>query len=105
MVNLIKIWDVGCPVCERLEVADKMAKESFGLNLVKYTVEEVATSKSKLRSYVAKYFVDERGDIDIPIYIIMNDGVIERASIITEPYELTEMLQSWEITMKSTLFD
>jgi len=105
MVNLIKIWDVGCPVCESLDSADQMAKKSFGLNLVKYTVEEVATSKSKIRDYVAKYFVDDRGDINIPIYIVMNDGVIERASVISEPNELMEMLLAWELTMKSTLFD
>ena len=46
------------------------------------------------------YVIPNDGMIDVPIYVIINDGAIQASGIVKSLQEITNLVQSWETWLK-----
>ena len=54
-----------------------------------------------IKDYVVNmYAIPNDGMIDVPIYVIINDGAIQASGIVKSLQEITNLVQSWETWLK-----
>ena len=68
-MELTKIYDKTCDICQMLAGIDEQVAEDNDLFFRQMTIEEVAKNPSHIRDYVVAHHVID-GDIDVPIYLI-----------------------------------
>ena len=100
-MNLIKVYDKTCDVCQMLAGIDEQIAEDNDLFFRQATLEEVAKNPSSHRDYIiANYVNPEDGMVDIPIYLVTStQGEVLASGIVKTVEELTnliEALRTWE---------
>jgi hypothetical protein len=96
-MNLIKIYDKDCAVCNMLSGIDEEIADDNGFFFRQITLDELAGTPSNLRDYVKGYHVDDNGMIGIPIYLIVTDqDQIQASGVVRTVEELTNLVKSFK---------
>jgi thiol-disulfide isomerase/thioredoxin len=74
MNNLvIKVWDTDCPVCHSMRPVEEDAQREFGTEFIPMDLEFAALHPT-LFPYISNNIVDENGDVELPIYLFIDDN-------------------------------
>ena len=97
-MNLIKIYDNSCDVCQMLAGLDEQVAEDNSFFFRKMTLKEVASNPSHIRDYTIQHYVEPNdGMVDIPIYLITSTkGKIEASGVVKTIEELNNLISSWK---------
>lgn len=101
---LVKVFDETCHVCQELAGKDQELAQARGFEFNSVELADLATmpEDDPFRSYVVSYHVSpENGMVDLPIYVIVNDGAIQASSVVKTLEEITNVVDSWEVWLKS----
>jgi len=101
---LVKVFDETCHVCQELAGKDQELAESRGFEFHSIELADLAAmpEEDPFRGYVVSYHVSpEDGKVDLPIYVIVNDGAIQASSVVKTLEEITNVVDSWEVWLKS----
>jgi len=95
-MELIKLYDPTCDICQMLAGIDEQVAEDYGLSFRKMTLSECAKNPSHVRDYVVPMYVTPNdGEIDIPIYLIATQqGSIQASGIVQNIEELVNLIES-----------
>jgi glutaredoxin len=72
-MNIWKITDSDCPVCKEMTEFDSKLIESMGYGLVLVDFDSVPHHQD-LVDYIRSEIVDDKGAVDIPMYIVQTEG-------------------------------
>ncbi len=100
---LIKIYDTTCEICKLLAGRDKEIAEGFGLEFNQIELGELAAlpEGDPFRDYVVQtYVTPNNGMIDIPVYVLINDGSIQASGSVMTLQQLSNLIESWETWLK-----
>ena len=96
---LIKIHDTTCEICKELAGGDIEIAYEFGLEFEEIELGDL--SADPFKDYIVNmYVIPNDGMIDVPIYVIINDGAIQASGIVKSLQEITNLVQSWETWLK-----
>ena len=97
-MNLIKVYDKTCDICQMLAGIDEQIAEDSDLFFRKSTIEEVAKNPSSHRDHIIKTFVDPSdGMIDVPIYLITTpQGEVQASAIVKSVDGLKHLIENWQ---------
>lgn len=101
---LIKVYDTTCDICKELSGSDEALADERGFDFAEIELGEVAImpKEDPFRSYVVNVHVSpEDGMIDVPIYVIVNQGAIQASGLVKTLEELKNIIDSWEVWLKS----
>lgn len=101
--TLIKVYDETCQVCKKLDKDDRDLAMSRDFAYGKVDVADLSTwpEDDPLRSYVVNYHVAPNdGMIDLPVYVIVNNGDIQGSGVVKELEEISNLINSWEVWSK-----
>ena len=100
---LIKIHDVTCEICKQLAGGDIEIAYEFGLEFKEIELGDLSAypEGDPFKDYIVNMYVTPNdGMIDVPIYVIINDGAIQASGIVKSLQEITNLVQSWETWLK-----
>ena len=93
-MELTKVYDKTCDVCQMLAGIDEQVAEDNDLFFRQMTIEQVARNPSHIRDYVVEHHVVD-GDIDVPIYLISTQqGRILSSGLIKSVEELKNLINA-----------
>ena len=97
-MNLIKVYDVTCDICQMLAGIDEQIAEDSDLFFRKSTLAEVAKNPSSHRDYIVKHHIDPSdGMVDIPLYLITSSqGEVQASGVVKTVEELKNLIESWQ---------
>lgn len=96
-MKLLKIAAAGCPVCDSLAEIDVNVAAGFGLEFECFELGDFAATSGSLRDYVIHYHVNpEDGSIDVPIYVIHDNGAAKGSRLVKDESDLLDLLTSWD---------
>lgn len=101
---LIKVYDKTCDICEELAGLDESLADDRGFEFVELELAELAlfAPNDPFRGYIVNVHVSpEDGMVDVPIYAIVNNGSIQASGSVKSLEELTNIIDSWEVWLKS----
>jgi len=101
---LIKVYDKTCDICEELAGLDENLADDRGFEFVELELAELAlfAPNDPFRGYIVNVHVSpEDGMVDVPIYAIVNNGSIQASGSVKSLEELTNIIDSWEVWLKS----
>ena len=97
-MNLIKVYDKTCDVCQMLAGIDEQIAEDSDLFFRQSTLAEVAKNPSSHRDYIIQHYVDpEDGMVDIPLYLITSSqGEVQASGVVKTVEELKNLIEAWQ---------
>jgi len=104
MKELIKIFADDCEICAELSKTDGSFAEKHDMKFVSVEMGDLAIrpETDPLRGYVIHYHVDKsNGTLDVPVYVIRYKGNIQASGVIEDAQSLTNLVDSWELWLKS----
>ena len=105
MTTLFKIYADDCDIRAELSKDDKdiAVERNMELRPVELADLSIRPDTDPLRGYVIHYHVDkEDGTLDVPVYVIRDkDKNIQASGVITDKQSLINLIDSWELWLKS----
>ena len=97
MERIVKVSAYDCLICKELSYHDVSIAEDEQMEFETIELGDLAESVgSPIYNYVVNYHLEGDGSIVVPIYLVMDGGLVQASGAVKEAEELKNLVHAWK---------